>query len=238
MLTCWLDKFHAQLQSRDDELRTKVLIELNEDYHQADKINESLKTQILIELVKACKEKDDTIRELASRSICCIANTAMGRQILVNNKILPHISALFEDHVTKIRDNSYTCLINLAEFTFGVESIIDTDILRILVDNLVKEKEDVILILILKLLNMLLEGEMSTDLILSTPVLQRLNGHLTSKNWEIRRLAAENLGSISYNVMGKQATIEATSIPPLCEMLSDDIFEVRASALRALASLA
>jgi hypothetical protein len=46
---------------------------------------------------------------------------------------------------------------------------------------------------------MLLEGEMATDLILSTSVLARLNGHLKSKNWEIRRLAAENLGSISYN---------------------------------------
>ena len=85
---------------------------------------------------------------------------------------------------------------------------------------------------------MLLEGEMATDLILSTSVLARLNGHLKSKNWEIRRLSAENLGSISYNNQGKQATIEAKSIPPLCEMLSDDIFEVRASALRALASLA
>ena len=38
--------------------------------------------------------------------------------------------------------------------------------------------------------------------------------------------------------MGKEATIEAESIPPLCVMLSDDIYEVRASAVRALASLA
>jgi hypothetical protein len=87
----------------------------------------------------------------------------------------------------------------LAEFTFGIQSVIDTDILRILVEKLVLEKEDCILILILKLLNMLLEGEMATDLILSTSVLARLNGHLKSKNWEIRRLSAENLGSISYN---------------------------------------
>jgi HEAT repeat protein len=94
------------------------------------------------------------------------------------------------------------------------------------------------MILIMKLLSMLLEGEMATDLVLSTPVLQRLNGHLKSPNWKIRQLAAENLGSISYNVMGKSATIDAKSIPPLCELLSDEIFEVRASALRALASLA
>jgi len=38
--------------------------------------------------------------------------------------------------------------------------------------------------------------------------------------------------------MGKRATIEAESIPPLCNMLSDEIYEVRSSAVRALGSLA
>ena len=62
--------------------------------------------------------------------------------------------------------------------------------------------------------------------------------HLSANNWEIRKLAAENLGSISYNVHGKEAAIEADSIPPLCDMLGDDIYEVKSSAVRALASLA
>ena len=79
---------------------------------------------------------------------------------------------------------------------------------------------------------------MATQLLLSTSVLVRLNEHLKAKNWEIRKLSAENLGSISFNAKGKVATIEAGSIPPLCEMLSDDIYEVRTSAVRALASLA
>ena len=129
-------------------------------------------------------------------------------------------------------------MINLSQFTFGVDSIVDSDILRILVDKLVAEKEDAILILILRLLAILLEGDTATPLVLNTDVLSRLNTHLTAKNWEIRKLAAENLGSISYNVHGKGATIEAESIPPLCEMLSDDIYEVKQSAVRALASLA
>ena len=140
--------------------------------------------------------------------------------------------------MTQIRYNAYSCLINLAQFTFGIESIIDTEILRVLVDKLVDEKEDIILVLILRLMHMLLEGEMATALILNTDVLSRLNSHLTATNWEIRKLSAENLGSISYNVHGKEATIEAESIPPLCEMLADDIYEVKASAVRALASLA
>ena len=130
-------------------------------------------------------------------------------------------------------------MINISQFTYGIQNVIDhPDLLRTLVENLVSEKEDSILILILKLINILLEGEMATTLLLGTLVLERLNGHLKAKNWEIRKLSAENLGSISYNASGKKSTIEANSIPPLCEMLSDDIFEVRTSAVRALASLA
>ena len=56
------------------------------------------------------------------------------------------------------------------------------------------EKEEIILVLILKLLHILLEGEMATPLVLNTDVLSRLNSHLAAKNWEIRKLAAENLG--------------------------------------------
>ena len=152
--------------------------------------------------------------------------------------MLSVIEKLFNDKVTQIRDNAYNCLINLAQFTFGIQAIIDTDILNTLVDKLVAETEAVIVVLILKLMNILLEGEMATVLLLNTQVLTRLNGHLGAKSWEIRRLAAENLGSISYNTNGKQATIEADSIPPLCVMLSDPISEVRTSAVRALASLA
>lgn len=130
------------------------------------------------------------------------------------------------------------CLINLAQFTFGMQAIIDDDILRILVDKLVHEKEPEILILILELMEQLLHGDMATPFVLNTPVLERLNSHLESSEWRIRTLAAQNLGSISFNVEGKRQTIEENSIHPLCEMLSDNISDVRCAAVRALASLA
>lgn len=57
------------MAGKDDVLRTKVLIEINEDFHQADKINIALKTTVLEELVKCFVEKDNVIRELASRAV-------------------------------------------------------------------------------------------------------------------------------------------------------------------------
>ena len=167
-----------------------------------------------------------------------IANTEKGRVTIVSQRVLAIVANLFDDPVIQIRYNAYTCMINLAQFVYGINAIIDADILRVLVEKLVYEREEIILILILKLMNILLEGDLATSLLLNTLVLTRLNMHLTSNNWEIRKMSAENLGSISYNVMGKRATIEAESIPPLCEMLTDEVFEVRASAVRALASLA
>lgn len=124
-----------------------------------------------MQLAKSCREEDDTIRELASRAMLQIANTEKGRVILVSSQALAIISGLFDDKVTKIRHNGYQCLINLAQFTYGVNAVIETDILRILVDKLVAEKEEAILILILRLMNILLEGDMATSLFLATPVL-------------------------------------------------------------------
>lgn len=87
-------------------------------------------------------------------------------------------------------------------------------------------------------MKILAEGERAPLILLNTPVLGRLNTHLASKNQFIRELAALNLGSISYNMKGKEKTIDAQSIPHICKMLFDEVSEVRTAATRALASLA
>jgi hypothetical protein len=128
--------------------------------------------------------------------------------------------------------------VNLAEFKFGIDSIIDAGVLPVLIDKLVLEQEEPILILILSLLKTLAEGEKAPSILLGTPALPRLITHLTSKNAEIRELSVLNIGSISFNAHGKERAIEAQSIQPLSKMLNDRVSEVRTAATRALASLA
>ena len=63
-----------QMGGEDNVLRTKILKEINEDFHQGDKLNFALNSSdILFELVNCFEEEDATIRELASRAIikCC-----------------------------------------------------------------------------------------------------------------------------------------------------------------------
>lgn len=231
-------KMCREMAGSDDILRTKVLTEINEDFHQADKINSALESNILFELVKCFSEGDAVIRELASRAVLQVARTEKGRKTIVQAKLVPDIRRLFDDAVVQIRDNAYNCLIFLADFTFGVDSIIEFNIIPELVDKLVLEKDQGILILILTLMKILMEGGGAPSIILSTPSLLRLNSHLTSDHALIRELSALNLGSISYNVSGKERTIEAKSIEPLTVMLHDEISEVRTAASRALSSLA
>ena len=162
----------------------------------------------------------------------------MGRSKIVEDDLVEPISNLFDDSVPQIRNNAYSALLNLSEFTFGIKAIIDKDILPILVEKLVAEKEEPIVCLVLRLLNILLEGELATGLVLNTPVIRHLNHHLKSLNHEIRRLSAESLGSISYDEVGKLAVLEAESVEPLSLMLTDQINPVRTASVRALTSLA
>ena len=210
-----------EMKTSDDVLKRKVLIEINEDFHQGDKVNFALHSGILTEMIKCFRHGDDAIRELASHAVLLVAATEIGRVTIVQNDLVKVIAELFDDKVTQIRNNAYNCLINLAEFTYGIKAVIDKDCLPELVDKLVAEDEESILILIIRLLNIALEGELATGLVLNTHVLERLNGHLASPNAHIRRLAAESLGSISYDEIGKMATLEAESITPLCRMLTD-----------------
>lgn len=64
-------------------MRTKILVEINEDFHQADKLNIALESDILKQLLLCFSHKDANIRELASRAVLKITNSEMGRVIFV-----------------------------------------------------------------------------------------------------------------------------------------------------------
>lgn len=87
--------------------------------------------------------------------------TEKGRFILVEEEIIPKVKELFNDEVVNIRANAYKVMINVAEYTYGVDNIINFNIIPVLVDKLVQEENQSILILILTLLKILMEGELA-----------------------------------------------------------------------------
>jgi hypothetical protein len=225
------------METSDNVLRTKILREINEEFHQGDKLNSALESEILDQLTRCFDEEDQVIRELASRAVIKVATTKKGRSVLVDDEIIPKVKELFNDEVVAIRANAYKIMINVAEYTYGIDSIINFNIIPVLVDKLIQEENQQILILILSLLKILMEGELAPMVIQGSDAIPRLNKHLKSSESEIRELAALNLGSVSYNGIGKELCIDAGSIPPLCDMLTDKVPPVRTAATRALVSL-
>jgi hypothetical protein len=94
------EQLDKDLQEQDDVLRKKVLIEINEDFHQADKMNFALESDILTNLINCFKDKNTEIRELAARAVLKVTNTEMGRVIFVTNSLIEVTAALFNDPVT------------------------------------------------------------------------------------------------------------------------------------------
>ena len=92
-------KMTRQMEGDDNVLRTKILIEINNDFHQGDKLNFALDSDILTELIRCFDDEDNVIRELASRAIIKSAGTELGREILVKDEIVPKIRDLFNDSV-------------------------------------------------------------------------------------------------------------------------------------------
>lgn len=123
------------MAGEDNVLRTKILKEINEDFHQGDKLNKALEPKfegdqetILNELVRCFEEDDHVIRELASRAIIKVASSEKGRYILIADEHIPRIRELFNDEVVQIRANAYKAMIAIAEFTFGIDQIINFNI--------------------------------------------------------------------------------------------------------------
>ena len=77
-----------------------MLIEINEDFHQGDKVNFALISGILTEMIKCCTDNDDAIRELAMRGVLLVAATEIGRVTIVQNDLVKVIALRFDDPIT------------------------------------------------------------------------------------------------------------------------------------------
>lgn len=110
---------------------------------------------------------------------------------------LMQISKLADDNVKAIRSNCYDTLTNISEFTDGVNKILETDILLLLVDKMIEEKENYILTKVLVVLINLLYGKSGSDKALDTPVISRLLNLLTHADQNVHIYINQHIKLIS-----------------------------------------
>jgi len=103
-----------ELKDSENELKLKILHELNEDYKQANKIVLSVMTSDIMKvLVHHLKDQDDQIREFASRALVQVCKVVKTREIFMNNDYAHNIRDIISDPVDQIRRNAYDAMLNL-----------------------------------------------------------------------------------------------------------------------------
>lgn len=169
------EKMAEELKYQDDILKLKVLKELNEDLRDPTKIVRAINTSELVHmLVYHLENKDDEIRRLASQSMKEICHVYRGREQIMLNDYIKNLAKLVDDVIPVIRLNIYESLFHLSEHVDGTNAVLQNNILEILVDKLLEEKEEDILLVILQLMKRLLYGEGAVPRILKTQAITRL----------------------------------------------------------------
>jgi len=108
------EKMARELKDSENELKLKILHELNEDYKQANKIVLSVMTSDIMKvLVHHLKDQDDQIREFASRALVQVCKVVKTREIFMNNDYAHNIRDIISDPVDQIRRNAYDAMLNL-----------------------------------------------------------------------------------------------------------------------------
>ena len=158
---------------------------------------------------------------------------------MVMKKIPKEIRKRIDDEVVEIRRNAYTAMLAMTRMVEGATVLIEIDMVAILVDKLVEEKDDTILQQVHELLRQLLLVEGGTPKLVEIEEIgiERLCGFLESKNWELREATIKNLASFSFDYKGKQLMLEHRCTFRLLPYLKDKYLAVRTATAIALASL-
>jgi len=136
----------------------------------------------------------------------------------------PEIRKRIDDEVVDIRKNAYNVMINLTVVPEGCHLLIGMDMLKILVDKLVEEKDEDILCQIHELIKRLLYETDGTEMALKTPAIARICDFLSSDNVQLRNYAITNLYCISFNESGKPQELSEGCVLKLAELLRDSVW--------------
>lgn len=173
------DKMSHELKYNDDILKLKNLQELNEDVRDMTKIIKLINTSdVLHVLIYHLDSINDDIRTLASKALTEICHIYRGREQIIENNYIKALAKLADDFVPNIRFNCYKALYNLSEHVDGNTACLENNILELLVDKLIEEKQEDVLYLILELLKRLLGGEGAVPRLLKTQGIVRLTNLL------------------------------------------------------------
>lgn len=146
----------------------------------------------------------------------------MGRKTIITKNCIEEMENLIHDPTSRIKAEAYDGLIEFAEFTEGINCILEKHhILNHLVDKLLEEKTPDILLRTVILLKILMQGEEGTPKALKTEIISRLMALIGHHNHEIQYNVCMTLANISFNEEGKAAIVAKKHIKEISKYISN-----------------
>eukprot|EP00794_Sanderia_malayensis_P016651 gene16651-18341_t len=230
-----LPKLNRELKI-DEELiiKQRALVALCEVLHDPEKISESIRVGIVESLKTLLNDKDPTVRIKTTEALYIMAGHAIGRDAIINQKVIVPLSKLFKDEVYKARIQSHKAILMASQSPPGPEGIVEANLVPVLVASLPTE-EDEIKELILDSLHYCMK--IDTAQALKNNAMQIFTVLLQHTDVVIRAKAARDIMDLSFPLDGKDAACDVGTVPILCMLLEDKSTEVRASAAGALMAI-
>lgn len=234
-------KMVRELGHVDDELKLKILEELNEDFRRGDKIVlASITSEMTKSLVDHSKDENPRIREWSSQALVQTCKIAQTRKIVVTNGYTKDIKILIEDKEVNIRRNAYQAMLEVCHQEYAAQDLINLDMVEVCVRKLAVQDEDQILVLVHELIRQLLLVDNGTQRFLAMENgigISNICNFLTNENSKLRQAALKNLYCVSCNFAGKKLELSMEVIEQTAELLKDNVLEVRTAAVLTLCSI-
>jgi ribosomal protein S8 len=198
-----LDEIFNQLQNGDEVYKYSI-----DNPEMLDKIydfltqykNEGEEFQSEIIRIKAAK---------CFKQFCYILKV---KEYLDEGKYLKYINKTFDDFSVDVKLNVYQGLIYYSQSRYGIDTLLQNEILKNIIKKIVEEKSLQVIDLILILSNEILMAETAPQIALECEMIKNLKLYLNSEDDKVRENTILNYGSLSLCEQGKKLCVEEGSL--------------------------
>lgn len=154
----------------------------------------------------------DETRVLASmcfKQFCLVADVKEKLKVC---KYIEEIHLSFEDEVEDVRINVYLGLLYYSQSRYGIEALLENNILVQIIKKLTEEKSLVVINLIMMLINEILNAITAPQIALREEILLNLKLYINCEDLDVLENTILNYGSLAICEEGKQKCVEEGTI--------------------------
>ena len=158
------------------------------------------------------KKYYDETRVLASMCFKQFCRVGDVKEKLKVCKYIEEIHLSFEDEVEDVRINVYLGLLYYSQSRYGIEALLENNILVQIIKKLTEEKSLVVINLILMLINEILNAHTAPQIALKEEILLNLKLYINCEDLDVLENTILNYGSLAICDEGKKKCVEEGTI--------------------------